>query len=306
MEATISIGKLIKKCNAALALRRITLKKNNLLIVGCGDIGVPLARQLAESGHQVWGLRRNPALLPSPIVPLAADVTDSESLLPLKTLAFDYVVVTLTPASFSDEGYRTIFVEGLANVLTVLGNNPVKRLLFVSSTSVYHQDQHQWVDESSTTTPVSFSGRRLLEAEQLVKSCGIPSTVIRFAGIYGPGRRRLIKQVEAGDGCAETPPLYTNRIHRDDCVGFLAHLIMADQAGLLLESCYIGVDSEPVPMAEVKRWLAIELGKDPSQLRVTETPRRSSKRCSNRRMLSSGYRLSYDNFRQGYRSLLAN
>ena len=277
-----------------------------ILIVGCGDIGVPLAQALVNGGAEVWGLRRRPGELPAFIHPLAADVTDAGSLGALDELAFDYVVMTLTPAEMSERGYRSVFIDGVANLLDALHRQPAPRRIFhVSSTSVYHQRDGEWVDESSPATPASFSGKALLQGEQLLFDCGIPVTVVRFAGIYGPGRRRLIDQVLAGQGCPRRPPLYTNRIHRDDCAGVLLHLILRDAAGEAVDSLYLGVDSEPVPLWEVKQWMARQLGVELDADKPSAAPaRRNSKRCSNARLLSSGYQLRYPDFRRGYAALL--
>ena len=278
---------------------------SNILIVGCGDIGVPLGRILAADNARIWGLRRHPPTFPAVITPICADVTQPSTLTRLHNLAPDYVVVTLTPAGFDDNSYRRVFVDGLANVLAALAESPsLKRLLFVSSTSVYHQRDGQWVDEHSETAPTSFSGQRLLQAERLLADSGVPHSVVRFAGIYGPGRRRLIEQVMAKQGCEQQPVLYTNRIHRDDCVGFLAHLIHCDRRGDALQKLYLGVDNEPVSMWELKHWLALQLHIDPAAMTALAPSRRGSKRCSNRRLLASGYQLLYPDYRKGYGELL--
>jgi nucleoside-diphosphate-sugar epimerase len=277
----------------------------NILIVGCGDIGIPLAGQLSSAGHHVWGLRRSTQLA-APIQTIRADVCRPETLQGLAELAVDYVVVTLTPAGFTDQAYQSVYVDGLKNLLAALADPvAIKRLIFVSSTSVYAQGDGQWVTEDSATEASSFSGRRLLEAEQLLADSKVSHSVVRFAGIYGPGRNRLIEQVKSLQGCAPTPELFTNRIHRDDCVGVLAHLISMDQQGQPLQRCYIGVDSEPVPLWTVKQWLAEQLGVDTSQLSRQQEHRRSSKRCSNQRLLASGYQLLYPGYQQGYAQVIA-
>lgn len=281
----------------------MSLRDSKVLVIGCGDIGVPLARELVEDGAVVWGLRRHPAALPAFIHPLAADVTDAESLSVLTDLEFDYVVTTLTPAGFSEQGYRSVFVEGVGKVLAALEKqSSLRRLVHVSSTSVYHQCDGEWVDEDSPTEPTGFSGRALLASEAAVAAAPWPGTVVRFAGIYGPGRRRLIEQVLAGEGCPREPVLYTNRIHRDDCVGVLRHILHRDSMGESGEPVYIGVDSEPVPMWDVKQWLAGQLQVE--LVREVAPQRRASKRCSNRRLLASGYPLRFADFRAGYRSVL--
>ena len=279
--------------------------KSNILIVGCGDIGIPLGHTLSLAGNQVWGLRRT-TQLPAPLRTINADVTDRQSLTVLQSMDFDYVVVTLTPGGFTDQAYQAVFVEGLANVLEMIkAPQKVKRWLFISSTSVYHQSEGEWVDEQSDTAPTTFSGRRLLEAEGLLATSEVDFSVIRFAGIYGPGRNRLIEQVLARQGGEQTPPLYTNRIHRDDCVGFLAHLIVMDQCGDKLSNCYIGVDSEPVSMWQLKCWLAQQLQIDPATFTGAGENRRNSKRCSNQRLLATAYPLRYPGYQQGYAELLA-
>jgi nucleoside-diphosphate-sugar epimerase len=276
----------------------------NILMIGCGDIGTPLGFSLSAEGHHVWGLRRSKTL-PEPIQTITADVCQPITLTALSDIAFDYVVVTLTPGGFTDQAYQSAYVQGLTNVLAAIDDlQRVKRLFFISSTSVYDQSDGQWVNEGSATEPKSFSGKRLLEAERLLAESGVKYTVVRFAGIYGPGRNRLIEQVRSLQGCVEQPSLYTNRIHRDDCVGFLAHLISMDQQGLVLQNCYLGVDSEPVPMFTVKAWLAEQLGINPALLTAHTNNRRSSKRCSNKRMLATGYQLKYSGFQQGYATLL--
>jgi nucleoside-diphosphate-sugar epimerase len=282
------------------------LKDKKVLIVGCGDIGNVLGCTLADAGAMVWGVRRDPAGIKSPIHAVKADVTQLGSLNLLRDVAFDYIVVTLTPADFSDEGYRRIYVNGFANLLSTLESRFTGLLLYVSSTSVYHQHEGQWVDENSETLPTSFSGRRLLEAELLLQQYKISSTVVRFAGIYGPGRRRLIEQVLALNGCPQSPAVYTNRIHRDDCVGFLAHLITRHYNGAELDNLYLAVDSMPVPMWSVKQWLALQLSIDVKTLDCSGTVRRTSKRCSNQRMLASGYKLLYPDYQNGYIELVKN
>ena len=98
------------------------------------------------------------------------------------------------------------------------------------------------MDETSETSPREFSGRRLLEGEQLFLQSPFPATIVRMAGIYGPGRTRLIDQVRRGEAICQTgEPRYTNRIHRDDCAGVLRHLMSLSSP----DAMYLGTDHEP-------------------------------------------------------------
>jgi nucleoside-diphosphate-sugar epimerase len=144
----------------------------------------------------------------------------------------------------------------------------------------------------------------VFEGERILLGGLFPATVLRLGGIYGPGRTRLIDRVRRGLAvCTDGPPLYTNRIHRDDCAGALRHLMtLAEPASL-----YLGVDHEPAEQCEVLRWLARQLGVSPPRLEppLGSTPRRqSNKRCSNARLVASGYAFRYPGFRDGYSALL--
>jgi nucleoside-diphosphate-sugar epimerase len=94
------------------------------------------------------------------------------------------------------------------------------------------------------------------------------------------------------------PPRYTNRIHRDDAAGALAHLLSLPRPAPV----YVGVDCEPASEAELHRWLAARVGAPPPGSR--DAPEEGSgKRCSNRLLLASGYRFRFPTFREGYGAL---
>ena len=56
------------------------MQARRILIAGCGFVGTRLGLDLAEEGHEVWGLRREPGGLPAPIRPVRADLTEPETL----------------------------------------------------------------------------------------------------------------------------------------------------------------------------------------------------------------------------------
>ncbi|MCP8686408.1 SDR family oxidoreductase [Marinobacterium sedimentorum] len=276
------------------------MHKQQILIAGCGDVGSTLGLALTTAGHKVFGLRRTINQLPAGIQGIPGDLTNPASLsgaLP----ECDILVYCAAASSHEEAGYRAAYVDGLANVLAALPAAP-RLLLFTSSSGVYHQADGSWVDESSPTEPERFSGRIMLQAEQLALSCGINASVVRFSGIYGPGRNQLINQVRSGLGAPATPAHYSNRIHRDDCAGVLKHLIDLHLLDKPLEPVYLASDDAPAALHEVTQWLAGELGLEISETRPTR--RGGSKRCRNTRLKACGYRFIYPDFRSGYRALL--
>lgn len=277
----------------------------SVLIAGCGDVGCRLANQLLPHGWVVHGLRRGISALPSGVNGVAADLFEAHVPQGWPTSAIDYLVYCATPAERDEAGYRAAYVEGLRHVLSWLaehGQRP-KRVIFVSSSSVYGQQQGEWVDETSATQASGYSGKVMLEAEQVALASGLPASIVRLTGIYGPGRNDLANRVRQGYHVALEPPLYGNRIHADDAAGLLAHLLQADAQGVTLEDCYIGVDDAPAPLAEVVDWLrdylSITLQAEHGSLR-----RSGSKRCSNARARALGWAPRYATYREGYTALL--
>jgi len=285
----------------------VSTVKLTVLIIGCGDLGINLGRELLEEGHQVIGLRRNvEALKDTGITPLALDLDSLEEADAKSLPQADYVVYTVSADRFEESAYQSAYPEGLKRVLSVMEQHktPPRRVFFVSSTSVHGQQEGEVVNEESPTDPTSFSGTLMCEAEQALINHPLPGTVIRFSGIYGPGRDRLIHQVAEGRVAAITPVVYSNRIHRDDCTGIIAHLIRYQERGETLDDIYLGSDCEPVTMHNVMMWLAEQLKVEATETMQSPLRRRTSKRCDNQRILSTGYQFRFPSYREGYAQVL--
>ena len=274
----------------------------NILIAGCGYVGTALGVRLAADGHGVWGLRRHPEGLPDAVRPLAADLTDAATLHDLPS-GLDVVYYTAGAVDGSAAAYRTAYVDGPRHLLAALqqqGQQP-RRVVFTSSTGVYAQDRGEWVDENSPAEPLHAGGRYLLAGERLFLDSVFPATVLRLAGIYGPGRTRLIDSLRQGNATyQDSPPVYLNLIHRDDCVGALRHLAALARPA----SLYIGVDYRPVERGTLLRWLSGVLDTPPPRLVTAATNRRSSKRCRNARLAASGYPFTHPTFQHGYSAII--
>lgn len=276
----------------------------NILIIGCGDIGCLLGSELARQGHKVFGLRRNIDELPDCIQPIQADLIHELPELPAN---IDYVFYMASAGKYKDSAYYQAYVLGLKHTLAALKNQSIKRLFFISSTSVFGQSDGETVNESCPTSDSNFSTRRILEGEKLAQESELATTVVRFGGIYGPGRTHLIDLVRAGKAhCMED--VWSNRIHSDDCVGLLSHLLTQNETDpSSLEPLYIGVDDEPSLSCDLYSWLAEQLcAPEVEYIEPSENARlmRSNKRLSNAKIKASGYQFKYPSYREGYLPLL--
>ena len=281
------------------------MPKASVLIAGCGDIGSRLATRLLDSDWQVYGLRRSIDRLPAGVIGVAGDLFGAQCPAQWPTGQIDYLVYSAAATDHDEAGYQAAYVDGLKHTLNWLEHNGQrpKRLLFVSSSSVFGQKDGEWVDETSPAQASNYSGRIMLDAEQVALNSALAASVVRLTGIYGPGREWMLGQVRKGYRVAVDPPLYGNRIHADDAAGLLAFLLEADREGKTLDDIYIGVDNAPVPLAEVVGWLRERLGVT-EWAEETSTRRAGSKRCSNARAKALGWDPRYSSYREGYAAIL--
>lgn len=283
----------------------MAISEPRILVVGCGALGSRIASDLAQDSR-VFGLKRTIRTLPANIEPVKADLQDPTSLRGQLPENLDAVIYCLTPNSYDDAGYRAAFVTGLGHLIDALeaDGQGLNRLLFVSSTGVYHQDDDSWVDEESPTEPGRFSGQRVLEGERLALGSPYPATVIRYSGIYGASRGRFLQTVMEGRINPPSPGPYTNRIHEDDAAAAAAHLIRRSLAGEPMQDCYLASDSTPVRLDEIVGWIREQVPCEEPGEEARGGTRAGSKRCSNQRLRDSGFDFRYPGFREGYGEMI--
>lgn len=275
----------------------------DILIVGCGDLGSEVARQLIQSGHAVTGLRASRKPLPLGVTNVQADVTQMTTLSVLNRLRPAVLIYSVAAQAQTDESYYSHYVRGLKNTISALDSRSLNHVFFVSSTRVYGQESDALLDETSPVVPKDFGGERLHEAEQYLASLKISHTVLRLSGIYGPARRRLVNlarqpaQWPAHNG-------WTNRIHRDDAARFMVFLTEKVINQLSVANCYVVSDSLPIPQYDVLIWLARQQGLAVDH--VVTPPINGGKRLSNQRLLATGFELAYPTYESGYLQVLQN
>lgn len=276
----------------------------NIYLAGCGKIGQRLGKRLTTDGHHVVGLKRGQANVGFPIIP--TDLADAEAVKQLPPDA-DAVVFTVTPTAFSERGYANVYDDILGNMLSYAKRCPTLPLfILVSSTGVYGQQNGEWVDENSETQPDTYSGRWVLFGEQQLRKTLSNTVSVRFAGIYGDNRTRLIQQALSGQPIQQTPPQWTNRVHEDDCVGVLHFLLNQYDKKTTLEDIYLVCDDTPVSRYNVSAAIC-ELANQPKPpIKTDNLSNRCNKRCDNQRIKQLGYRFVYPTFQQGYAAIISN
>jgi nucleoside-diphosphate-sugar epimerase len=276
-----------------------------ILIIGCGALGYELAKQLAEAGHEVTGLKRNPPTISHEKFKFfRADIAVAQDLEKLEA-DFDHIFFIVSADSRNENSYHNIYEIGINNLIHKFGQtNAQAPWIFVSSTSVYGQNQGEWVDENSPTVPNKATSLKILTAEQKLVALNPQNVVVRFSGIYGPGREYLLRTAKQTPSIQKDPPYYTNRIHQRDCVDVLKFLLERRLAGISLEQCYLASDDDPAPMWEVISWMAEQLHCNSPVAKETEQDCDLNKRCRNDRLKKLGYHFLYPDYKAGYSELI--
>jgi len=271
-----------------------------LLLAGCGDLGMRVARRLRARGDDVFALRRQPPVGGDDgIVWLAGDLSRDDGL-PGLPAGITQLVHLPTPGAREEAAYRAVFVDGLRRVMDALDPAALRRVLFVSSSAVYGDHDGDWVDEDTPADPPGINGAVLLEAERQLAARPVASIALRLAGLYGPGRLQLIERLRTGQ--ARVPRDYAhwaNRIHVDDAAEAVAHLLALPEP----QPVYIGTDDTPLPIDVLYDHLA-HLAGAPRPAAGSAPAGIGSKRLSNARLRASGWAPRWPDARDGYAALL--
>ena len=185
---------------------------SRILIVGGGYSGVRIAS--LHAGDDVWSSHRPGAAAGTDrgTARLELDLDDDATSQALPEV--DRVYYTVPPASddATDADHR------MARFLSLLGGAP--ELVYFSTTGVYGDCQGEWVDETAEPRPGNDRSCRRLAAEQMARAwserVGAKLTVLRVAGIYGPGRLPLEKVRQGSPVLDPAEAGWSNRIHVDD------------------------------------------------------------------------------------------
>lgn len=288
---------------------------NNVFIVGCGDIGMRVAKRWRDRGAHVAALARSETtaarLRAAGIVPFMGDLDQPHSLegLPLG----GQLVYYFAPPPSKGEGDPRVkaFVHALA-----LTDAP-SRIVYISTSGVYGDHGGRLIDEETPVTPTTERAKRRLAAEETLRTYGreqgVPVITLRVGGIYGPGRLPVerLRQGLPVLSQAESGP--SNRIHADDLAAVCLaaaergragriYNVSDGESGTMTEYFFAVADALGLPRPPTVSLAQAEQALTPAMMSyLTE-----SRRLDNRRMREElGVTLRYPDLASGLAQSLA-
>jgi nucleoside-diphosphate-sugar epimerase len=199
-------------------------------ILGCGWLGLPLAKSLLKKGFSVKGsttsTEKIAVLEAAGIEPFLLEVSETEIIGAITPFleSSEILIIDIPPKLRGNSTEN--FVAKIRNLLPFIAKSSVEKVIFISSTSVYADaiSTALIVTELTKPQPETESGKQLLEVEQLLQNNkNFQTTVIRFGGLVGEDRHPI--KFLAGKKNIENPEAPINLIHQTDCIGIIETII---------------------------------------------------------------------------------
>ncbi|WP_426094147.1 SDR family NAD(P)-dependent oxidoreductase [Flavobacterium sp. DSR2-3-3] len=199
-------------------------------ILGCGWLGLPLAKALIKNDYLVNGsttsaekldVLKNAGIAPFLIVLSENKTTENLT----NFLENSEILIIDVPPKLRGSGTEN-FVSKIRNVIPFIEKSSVRKVLFISSTSVYNDDDAS-VTEETIPKPDTESGKQLLATELLLLSnSNFKTTALHFGGLIGDDRHPI--HFLAGRENLDNPDAPINLIHQEDCIGIILKIIEND------------------------------------------------------------------------------
>ena len=211
-------------------------------ILGCGWLGLPLAKKLIEKGNSVNGSTTSEhklsILKDNGINPFLVILSGVEETLESESISkgindflaeSEILIIDIPPKlrgnnAETSDSTRKVFVEKIENLIPFIAKSTIKKVLFVSSASVYG-DQNDLITEETNPNPETESGKQLLLTEAILQeNQNFETTILRFGGLIGEDRHPV--KFLAGKENLENPDAPVNLIHQNDCINIIEQIIL--------------------------------------------------------------------------------
>jgi nucleoside-diphosphate-sugar epimerase len=219
-----------------------------LLIIGCGDVGLRVAKLLLPR-HRIYALARNAerfaALREHGLVPLTGDLDRPDTLTGLSGLAHDVIHLAPPPS-------RGIVDTRTAHLIATLGRGRSlpQHFIYISTSGVYGDCGGAVTDETRPLRPRTDRALRRADAERRLREWGARSgvcvSILRVPGIYAADRLPVARIERGTPALLPHDDAYVNHVHAED----LARMVVAALHRGQANRSYNASDDAPQKMGD--------------------------------------------------------
>lgn len=278
-------------------------------MIGCGDIGFRVAKELIKQGHQVQATIH---FEEGSVVPQSVGIKtiianfDYQEDVPDFSLNGHKVFYTMPPQGGGSSDYRMLnFCRKLSP------ENCPSRIVYISTSGVYGDCGETFVTEETPVNPQTSRAKRRVSAENQLREqaekLGFELIILRVTGIYGPGRLPLSQLKKGHEVLRPEDAPRTNRIHSLDLVQICLAAMEKGEAGDFFNVCdgeessmshyFMSVaELYDLPQPQQLSWAEAEKVMNP----LTFSFLKETRQMSNQKMLDKlGIKLLYPTLKDG-------
>ena len=192
-------------------------------VLGCGWLGLSLAINLKNQEYSVCGSRTSSKgliELEKKGIKGFKVILNDDKCEGLKTFIYNLktLIISIPPKrNFNSQNYS----KKIKKLLEALDSSTIKRILFLSSSSIYGSREGLY-DESSFPFPETNSAKELFLSEELIKKHNISSTIIRLGGLIGEDRNPIFNLIGKE---IKNPKGKVNFVHKIDALDGIISII---------------------------------------------------------------------------------
>ncbi|HSP40576.1 MAG TPA: NAD(P)-binding domain-containing protein [Gillisia sp.] len=207
----------------------------NISVLGCGWLGLPLAKELLNNGHIIKGStttrEKLQALTAEGIIPYEIKLFEEGIQGDISSFLneAEVLIINIPPGLRKDSTEN--FIAKIGRLKEKIDRSSIRHLIFVSSTSVFEDRVDMPVyTEDDEPNGTQVNSEQLRGAEKLLFSDNYKTSIIRFGGLFGPGRHPV--NFLSGRENVKDPEGPINLIHRDDCIRLINTIIESGLSGI--------------------------------------------------------------------------
>jgi nucleoside-diphosphate-sugar epimerase len=211
-----------------LSKKPLPLSKH-ISIIGCGWLGLPLAKHLVSKNFKVKGSTTHkdkiPSLNSNGIEGFYVELTKDSIEGDIENCLSESEILILNIPPGLRKSPEADFVKQILLLIPYIEKSSIKNVLFVSSTSVYADSESiPVITEDSIPNPDTESAKQLWNVEKLLQTNqNFRTTILRFGGLFGADRHPAT--FLSGKMGVKNPDAPVNLIHLDDCIGIIQNIL---------------------------------------------------------------------------------